>query len=313
MRARALALVLSLSAPAFAQGTGAGEQAFREGRALMQAGDFAGACAKFSESQRLEPAPGTLLNIGQCEERQGHLVAAREAYEKAAAAYSQPERRTFAQGRASAVEAKIPKLFVKLAAGAPRDTAVRAGETPVAIGKPVPMDPGDVALLVTAPGRQSQRVTVTLHEGQTLEIAVEPGGAAPAGAKDPGAKGPPASDHGSPALVSTGGMSRKTAGFVVGGVGLASLAVGAVTGFMAMGAADTVKQHCDGNLACDPEGLDAASSGKTLSLVSTITLAAGVAGVGVGAFLVLTSPKTSTALVPSAGPNSASLTLVRSF
>ena len=116
------------------------------------------------------------------------------------------------------------------------------------------------------------------------------------------------------------GSNRKTLGWVIGGIGVASLAVGAVTGFMAMGKADTVKQHCDGSLACDPEGLDAASSGKTLALVSTITLAVGVVGVGVGAFLLLTgqSPKTSgpvgkTALLPTAGPQGGSLVLVRSF
>ena len=36
-----------------------GERLFREGRAAMQDKDYDTACARFAESQKKEPAPGT--------------------------------------------------------------------------------------------------------------------------------------------------------------------------------------------------------------------------------------------------------------
>src|SRR5688572_21903825 len=49
---------------------------FREGRAALKAEKYLEACSKFSESLRLEHAPGTVLNLADCEEKQGHLVSA---------------------------------------------------------------------------------------------------------------------------------------------------------------------------------------------------------------------------------------------
>jgi hypothetical protein len=59
-------VLMSLPAWAGAQGPAASPLAqtlFEEGRALMLKGDAATACPKFAESQRLEPAGGTLLNL----------------------------------------------------------------------------------------------------------------------------------------------------------------------------------------------------------------------------------------------------------
>lgn len=50
---------------------------FHEGRDAMRAGDVPAACAKFAESEGLDPAKGTLLNLAFCEESAGNLVAAR--------------------------------------------------------------------------------------------------------------------------------------------------------------------------------------------------------------------------------------------
>jgi len=95
----------------------------------------------------------------------------------------------------------------------------------------------------------------------------------------------------------SGGSGAKAVGFVIGGVGIASLVVGGITGGMVIAKKQTVEQHCDAKKACDPQGLDAASSGKTLSTVSTITVAAGAALLATGVVIVLVSgnkrPKTS--------------------
>src|SRR5258706_12849365 len=69
---------LAAAPPARAEGSdpAAAEVLFRQGRALADKGDYQGACAKFRESGRLDPAIGTTFNIADCDERLGHLAQA---------------------------------------------------------------------------------------------------------------------------------------------------------------------------------------------------------------------------------------------
>ena len=67
-----------------------------------------------------------------------------------------------------------------------------------------------------------------------------------------------------------------------------------------LGKKSTVENNCPDQRCRSQADLDAADSGKTLSLVSTITFAVGVAGIGAGAVLVLTGgkrPRSSRAVV----------------
>ena len=62
----------------------AADALFQKGREAADKGDFATAAAKFAESQRLDPAPGTLLNLADCEEHLGQTASAWEHYKRAA-------------------------------------------------------------------------------------------------------------------------------------------------------------------------------------------------------------------------------------
>jgi outer membrane protein assembly factor BamD (BamD/ComL family) len=44
----------------------AAERLFNEGNALADVGNFAAACERYSESNRLEPAIGTQFNLADC-------------------------------------------------------------------------------------------------------------------------------------------------------------------------------------------------------------------------------------------------------
>jgi hypothetical protein len=81
---------------------------------------------------------------------------------------------------------------------------------------------------------------------------------------------------------------------VAGGLGLAGLVVGGITGGLALSKSGETEDQCrdasDGVALCTHEGKVAGDAAKTLGLVSTIGFGVGIAGVGVAAVLLLTEP-----------------------
>jgi hypothetical protein len=298
--------VSGVAAPsaAFAQAKdpAAAEALFRAGREAAQKGDYEVACAKFTESERLDPAVGTEFNIADCEEHRGKLATAWERFTRVVGALPPGDERVkVASARAAALEKRLPRLTITLAPGAPGGVAVRRDEVdvgPASLGTALPLDPGKHVLVVRAPGRQDATTTFDLGEGEQKTVIAQPG-----------PEGAPAPSH-APDSGSAGG--RFVAGVALGGVGVAGLVVFAVAGGLTLGKKSTVDQHCHDGL-CDQTGFDAAQSGKTLGMVSGVSLVAGAVLVGAGAALVLTSgpdKKPATALVPGVGPGGASLSLI---
>jgi hypothetical protein len=280
----------------------AAEVLFRAGRAAAEKNDYEAACPKFRESQRLDPAPGTELNIADCEEHRGKLATAWELFTRVARELPVADDRVkLATSHAAALEKRIPRLTLTIGPGAPSGTTLRRDELDVgaaSLGVPLPVDPGKHVVVARAPGRRDRTLNLDVTEGEqkTLEVVPGPEGEAP--------KPPQETD---------GRGTRRTLGFVAGGVGAAGIVVFAVTGALVLANKSTVDQHCNGRL-CDRPGFDAAQSGQTLGMVSGGSLIAGGVLLGVGAALVLTSgpdKKPASALLPSAGPGGASLSFVQ--
>lgn len=78
-------------------------------------------------------------------------------------------------------------------------------------------------------------------------------------------------------------------GYALGGIGVAGFVTGAVAGALVLQRKGVVDEHCDDVKRCDDEGLDAASSGKTLGVITTVGLVTGVVGVGAGTYLILSA------------------------
>lgn len=73
----------------------------------MSQGDFALACLKFDQSFQIDPAVGTLFNLGNCQEKLGRTSDACKSYrgaEQMARQRGQDERAKFAGERASALK-----------------------------------------------------------------------------------------------------------------------------------------------------------------------------------------------------------------
>jgi hypothetical protein len=296
-RLRGVALagsVLAFTTGASAAPPSEGEVLFREGRAAMQDRDYDRACTKFAESQKKEPAPGTALNLGECEERRGHLVAASEAFATAASTFTSADKQKYATSRAEAMDKRVPRLTVRTNSHVTGLT-VRVGSRSIALDSEVKLDPGDVVVHAEAPGYRPKDLKATLREGKSLEVDL--------GTLDP---------EGSPVPLRPGETrilppqkskepDLRIVGLGIGGAGVAALIVGGVTGLLALDKASTVEDRCDPNLACDQEGFDAAQSGDTLSLVSTISVIVGAAAIIGGGTLYYMATRKKSASITRGG------------
>jgi hypothetical protein len=276
----------------------AAELLFREARKALDAGRTEEACSKFAESQRLDPAPGTLINLAACREKLGQLASAWETWQQALRTLPpQDERRPGVEGRAAALESRVPRLEIRLAEGAPPDAkVVRDGIElgPAALGLPIPVDPGLHRVEVRAPGRAAKSYEVTVAESETKALVVDAGAALPPEtqpAVTPPPKKPPPPKPVRPEPERTA-SDDGTLGWIVLGVGAAGIVVGSVAGLLAIQKKNEMEDDCTSageGFECGDRGFDAADSGKTFATVSTIAFAVGAVGVGLGGYLVLSS------------------------
>lgn len=153
---------------------------FDAGKNLLADGKYAESCAKFAESQRLDPAPGTLLNLADCYEKSGLTASAWATWLEAAAAArqaGQTERERAARDRATALKSRLVSITVVVPeAHRIANLAVRRDGTLVGIatwGTAVPVDPGTHSVMATAPGHRNWQTTVTVVDGvQPVHVTV---------------------------------------------------------------------------------------------------------------------------------------------
>jgi hypothetical protein len=306
----------------------AAEALFGEAKKLAAAGKYAEACPKFAESNRLDRGAGTMIHLGDCYEKNKQSASAWATFKEAASAAQAINRKDWeklANDRAAALEKKLAHLTIKVEAANDRAEVSRDGTV---ISKaewalPIPVDVGTHAVEAKQSGFKPFTTSVTVSkDGENVEVTVPPlEQEAPTAhppqvpenqppAPQPFIEPPPEADRG-------GGSSQRTIGFIVGGLGVAGVALGAVTGLMAIGKSNDAKDKCANDGACpDARAVDSANSAKTLATVSTIGFIAGGVALGAGAVLVFTAPsgkKTAVRMIPQAGPSSAGLTFSGAF
>jgi hypothetical protein len=305
--AAALAISIALE-PTLARAQGASSQAaaealFDEGKRLMAAGDFAHACGKLAESQRLDPGAGTLLNLGACYERNGQTATAWVTYKDAIIAADRSGRKEWASAatkRARALEPNLSKVVISVpeaskSAGLTikRDGAVvNAAEWGVAI----PLDPGLHVVEATAPDKKPASFNIKLEakaDVHTVTIPVLDAVAQVASETKPTkpmepVQRLPAAESG---RTEPSGTTRYV-GLGLVGAGIVAIGVGTVFGLRASGLADDAKANCNPDQSrCNPAGLGQVDDAHSAATVSTIAFVAGAALVAGGAVLYLTSPK----------------------
>lgn len=267
-----------------AQQRAAAELLFEEGRQAMTAGDYEEACAKFEESNRLDRAPGTTLNLANCEERRGRVASAWERYRGAIELLAEGDRRrTFAQEKVDALEPRVPRLRIELADDAPAGTVVKRNGEPLtgSFGLSLPLDPGKYTISVQAPGYQAADYRIALKEGEEKSFTVAPGDAVP---ESEGGEGTPN------IIMREDGSTERTLAYVFGGLGLASVVGGGVFGLLAYSNKKTIAEDCPTRFCFTEEGPQAAREGTRNALLANVLVSAGVASLGVGAYFLFTAP-----------------------
>ena len=323
--AGALSLALSLSfllAPASANaqepaGDSASEalklarEQFGQAIALQTAGDWAGALTLLKQVAAVKSTPQVRFNIALCEERLGRLIAALGDYELAAAdarAEKADQVAEEVEARREALSQRIPKLTVKRGAGPGAEAAsisldgVILGDQ--VIGTPMPTDPGPHTVEATAAGFKPFRKSVRVVEKQSemIEVVLEPEPVA-----TQGGAGQPVS--------SARPVGRSPVyGYVIGGIGIASLGASGVFFGLRAGKISDLDKVCDKNKVCPIGSKNDIEQGELYTTIANVTLAVGAAAVAGGLVLILTSgpsdegtaaapkrPRTTLALAPAPG------------
>ncbi len=163
----------------------AAEKLFQDGRALMKEGKYDDACDAFRRSQEIEPRAGTLLNLGDCEEKRGHIATAWDVFTQARTLAKQARDKTksdAAEQRIKPLAKKLPYLTVKSPPTKPDGFAVkREGKDVLAaeLDREVPIDPGNYAFEVSAPGYVTWTGSVAVVAGKKATIEIPPLSPAP--------------------------------------------------------------------------------------------------------------------------------------
>jgi hypothetical protein len=152
----------------------------------------------------------------------------------------------------------------------------------------LPVDPGKHTLVVTAPGRVSAELSLSIAIGETKEIIVAPGPVEPPTAK-PSAAAPVRGDRTTPEPSTW--PAQKVMGVAALGAGAIGLGVGAAFGLMSMSAHDDAAATCPAPNPCgDRDAAEAWSDATTAGSVSTVAFVAGGVLAAAGAVLWITAP-----------------------
>lgn len=318
VRAGAMACVVlavsATTATSFAQNAqdrAAARDLFNEARKLVKAGNYASACPKLEESQRLDPGVGTLFNLADCYEHTGKTASAWSMFSDAAAASraaKEPEREKAARQRAQDLEPKLLRLSVMIPP-AVEVAGIEVRRDGTVLNKPmwgqaVPVDSGEHKIEVTAPGKKPWSVTIMLSgEGKTetvtipgLETETAPPPVTPPA--PPSSAAPPAPTSTAPAIAptpapATSGSSQRMIGLVAGGVGIVSLGLAGYFAYATKSKLSDAEAYCVDTKCTDQKGVDLHDDAVKNADMASIFSGIGALGLVGGAVLYLTAPSGS--------------------
>jgi hypothetical protein len=275
---------------------------FDEARELMKDGKYAEACPKLDESQTLDPGGGTLLNLGICRLHEGRTATAHAVLSDAlsqARAAGRADRVATAERHLAELAPTLSRIVVRVSGEAPPpDLAIAIDGkllAPNELGVALEYDPGPHAVRASRPGhvpREFELVLGPKADVQTIDVPplspemappALPPVPAPAAPREPAAAN--TAEREQPEQTSSNWL-----GYTLVGAGGAAIAAGAYFGLRAVSLkASSDEYYKDGN--CTRQScVDDWDDAKTAAAISNVGIGLGVASLGVGVYLLMSSP-----------------------
>lgn len=276
----------------------------------MKDGKLDDACKHLAASLAKLSDSGTQGALALCRTKQGKIATAWALWKELAVTAPSDAMKSSAAQAAAALEPRLPKYQLKTKP-AIAGLIVKVNGTPVdlTVDVPLPVDPGKVAIVASAPEHVEWTGEASASEGQVTAIEIPDLVAVP---KQPPPEQPPA-------MPRVSSRNNTALGLVIGGG--VSIAVGMVFGLRAKSLWNDAEDEC-GNIDACPgdvfaDASDKYSAARTSSIVSTLLVGAGAAAaIGGGVLWYVQrdkAPADRTAVVPVVTGDSVGVTFVGSW
>jgi hypothetical protein len=163
------------------------EALFNRGVERMEVGDFAKGCPALVESYGIDPRPGTLFTLAECEAKWGHIATAYALYgdylklletlpPDKKARQVQAGRDKDSRAQRAVLGPQVPELTIVLGPGVPRGAVVKCDQMKLAdssLGVALPVDPGRRVVTLEVPGRPLVEQRVRVLPGEKKQVVLQ--------------------------------------------------------------------------------------------------------------------------------------------
>ena len=289
---------------------------YMEGVAAMNSRHYKAAVEKFQESYNIVASPNSRLMLGRALMKVNRPLDAYKELEETVTqatelAGRQPKyQKTADAARKELDDVKVELAFITVIPG----TEVSIGGRKLSEtdwGKPMPVTPGRVYVEITATDGRVRKKRLRLEAGVTRVLTADLTPTSSYSNKPPPEEEKPKDqeqhqeESASSSSGPSSGLDRRTVGYISGVAGI--VGVGAFVGFQVAGNSifGNLKEKCSGKI-CSATAVDNAETKGRYEGFSYASLALGLAGLGLGAYLVLTDNGSSASATEST-PASTSL------
>ncbi len=268
------------------------EALFQQGRDLLGQGKTSEACPKFAESQRIDPATGTLLNLAACHEAEGKFATAWSEFNESLVAAQRDQRADrvdFARQHIRDLEARLSRVVIRVAENK-RQESVQVRMDGISIGRAgwgvaIPVDPGKHVIVATLDDLTPWTQTVEIGQDATaLNVEVPAWPVAVPLVEAPTSQPTPARPE----------SKDRLAAQLTGAAGAVALVAGGLFGWRAYSKWKDADDACPTARGCSSQALDDRSAAVRAATLSNVSIGVGVAALAVSTYLWVRSSRSDT-------------------